>query len=71
MATAKVRVTLEIDVGSSWGNECKLDQIFDQASKEALGLLNHMIAEYKDEYLINRIKLVGKPEVDAIIVPKR
>lgn len=32
---AKVTVTLEIPVNFGWGNDCKMDQIFEQAREDA------------------------------------
>ena len=59
-ATAKVKVTLEVS-GGSWGRECSLDQVFEQASKEALITVNRVIGNS------HIIRIVGEPEVTGII----
>lgn len=55
---ARVRLTIEIDVGSTWGEECQLKQINSQAAEEALKSLNGM----------RNLNVIGKPVVETIII---
>lgn len=59
---ATVEVTLEIDVQSTWGNDCKLDQVYDQAAREAIGFLNSFNKDNQHQ----RWRIIGKPLVTAI-----
>lgn len=63
MATARVKVTLEVEVRSSWGNECKLEQIEKQATEDALGALRNGLRD--------RFTIIGAPEVICILVPTK
>lgn len=55
---AKVQVTLEVPVGS-WGPECGLDQVYRQASEEALGKLRRITQ-------LDRIRIVGVTKITAV-----
>lgn len=37
--TARVRVTLEINVPGAWGDDCQLSQVYKQAADEAINIL--------------------------------
>lgn len=65
-ATAKVRLLVEVDVNSSWGKDCGVEQIHKQAADEAQGVIRQMYQK-PDEYR-NRVRIVGPPEVIAVIV---
>lgn len=54
-ATAKVKVTLEIDIPSAWGDECTVGQIRKQAVDSAEGILRKMFEDRKAR-LIGDIK---------------
>ena len=62
-ATARVTVTLEITVPSSWGDDCAVRQIKEQATRSAVASIGHMI---RGSQL--KAKVVGKPAVDLVIV---
>lgn len=61
-ATAKVQVTLEIDAGSSWGKDCTVAQVMDQASRESLQRLTATLQAAK-----TRVRIVGEPKVIAVL----
>jgi hypothetical protein len=63
--TAKVRLTLEIEMHTRWENSCSALQIYKQASIEASRVVTDMIIA--STKLGDRAKLVGNPEVDVII----
>jgi len=42
-ATAKVKLTLEIPIGSSWGKDCTVDQVMKQAKNEAADIVHRVI----------------------------
>ncbi len=58
-----VAVTLEIQVPDSWGRNCTLGQVFDQANHYAQHAINHAIKESK-----LKAKIVGKPVATAALV---
>lgn len=55
--SARVTVSLEIAVPSTWGPECKMSQIYDQAKVDALGILRQIAHPHT---------IVGKPTVRAV-----
>lgn len=61
--TATVRVTVQVQVGSTWSDECTQRQVFDQASREAVGMIANSIREGGHK---NFIKIVGEPIVDTV-----
>lgn len=68
-ATARVRLTIEIDAGSTWGDDCTARQVYDQASQEARHAVENMIIG--SNKLGTRCKIVGKAEVDMVVLPVR
>jgi hypothetical protein len=66
-AQARVRLTVEVDVRSSWGDDCSVKQVYDQAATEAANHLEHVLSQHSER----RIKIIGQVEVDAIIATKR
>lgn len=56
-ATATVTIKLH-DLGS-WGPDCKLDQVYDQARQAALGQIRRAFDGHK-------ITIVGNPTISAI-----
>jgi hypothetical protein len=67
-ASARVTVTVEIDVGSSWGDDCSVGQVHDSASREALGKLRHLIET--DGHALRQMRIIGAPKVVAIIATR-
>ncbi len=65
-ATAEIHLTLRIKVGSTWGGDCPAEQIFRQARREAVGMLENAL--YKDrDSLRDKIAIVGTPVLKTII----
>jgi soluble P-type ATPase len=62
-ATAKVKFEVEIMLFQGWGLGCSIEQVRDQAKKEAKAKLIATLE--KDQH----IKIVGSPEVTMILVP--
>lgn len=60
ITTARVTVTIDMAVGDTWGPECNLAQVRDQATETALGRLNRAL-DGRDW------QIVGKPIVKAIM----
>lgn len=60
-ATAKATVTLtvEVQIGSTWGDDCKLSQVYDQAKTEAINAVRNTFQSY--------VTIIGVPEVKAIV----
>ena len=65
-ATARVTLTLEVSVGSSWGEDCTVKQVHDQAAEEALGFVGKLVADHKD-----RIRFIGEPAVMAVFATRK
>lgn len=68
--TATVQLTLEINVGDSWGGDCAMDQVYKQARDSAVGMINEALGASK-ERLQNRIKIVGTPSISAVVVERK
>lgn len=68
-AKATVTLTLEINVGSRWGDTCAVSQLHDQATSEALGMIRNLSPESAAEF-VRRIRIVGEPKVSAILVTR-
>ena len=58
-ATARVKVTLELTVGT-WGDNCGLDMVYRQAAEDAVQRLAKFAAA-------NGCRIVGEPQVTAIL----
>ena len=54
---ARVRLTLDVSVGS-WGPNCLIDQVYRQASEEAINRVRSLVQ--------GRARVVGVVEVEAI-----
>lgn len=67
-ASARVTVTIEIDVRASWGDDCRVGQVHDQASREALGQLRQLIEA--DGHALRQMRIVGTPKVVAILATR-
>jgi hypothetical protein len=65
-ATARVTLTVDIEVGSTWGDTCPIAQIHKQATEDALGILRRM----KEPNRVAPYTIVGEPRVRAILVDK-
>ena len=58
---AVVKMQVEVSLYDTWGKECKIDQVFNQASNAAISRVNKALS--KD----TNIRILGNPRVDAII----
>lgn len=55
--SARVRLTVEIDVSDAWGGDCALSQVYRQAVDSVIKNRLHVMD-----------RIIGEPEVSAIIV---
>lgn len=62
--SARVTVVLEVTVGS-WGPGCQLDQVYDQASEEAVGAVQQMIRD-NAQRRGDRVRIVKLGAVEAL-----
>jgi hypothetical protein len=62
IATARVRITLDIQLTDRWGNDCPLEQVQNQAKDSVLGMLRN-----SDRHEFVRAQIVGEPHVTAIL----
>jgi hypothetical protein len=60
IAKAKVQITVEVCT-STWEKGCPVEQVFEQASREAEASVTRMIVNHPGA------RIVGKPKVTAII----
>lgn len=65
VAIARVQVTLELDAGSSWGNDCTVQQIYDQAGRESINNLEQILLKAGV-----RVHIVGEPKVVAVMTER-
>lgn len=65
-AAARVTLTIDIAVPDSWGTECTVAQVQQQAKESALGILRRMKANQPADY-----QIVGEPIVRAILVEEQ
>jgi hypothetical protein len=63
-ASARVRLEVEIQVGSKWGADCSIQQVHEQAFEEASGKLGRMIEKSGE----HGVRIVGDPVITAVIV---
>ena len=61
-ATARVRVVVEVTLGQPWSGATRLEEVYEQARKDALDALGNAIAEAHE-----CCRIVGIPVVEAII----
>lgn len=67
-ATARVSLTIEISVGDSWGEDCKMDQVYRQAADSAIGRLQRIVSDAKVVH--GGIRVIGEPKVTAILTER-
>jgi len=60
-AVAKVRITVEVSITRPFGN-CALEDVYKKATEEAKNILSQNITSSMKD-----IRMIGKPEVDAIV----
>lgn len=60
-ATATVRLTVEVRNLGSWGEDCSLKQIREQATREAIQEVRGLLGRS------DCIRIVGEPDVSAIL----
>ena len=63
LATARVQITVDIAVNSTWGDGCSIDQIHKQAKEEAIKFLEHLPA--------GRMAIRGPMDVVMVLVEKK
>lgn len=62
-ARARVKLTIEIPVSDTWGQDCAFLQVQQQALSAALGRIQHGGMRDGVDYTV-----IGKPEVTAILL---
>jgi hypothetical protein len=65
-ARTRVRVVLDIYPTDTWGQECELTQVYKQGKESAVNELRRVLKEWPG----NRVRIVGEPEVEAVIATK-
>ena len=64
-ATARIKLTLEIDVRSMWGGDCQVSQVWEQAKKETLAMLDEKLNK---AISLGSVRVIGEPKIIAILV---
>ncbi len=63
-AAARVTLTIEVNVSSTWGDGCDLAQVYQQAEREARNHVEHHFANQRG------VRIVGPAKVEAIITSR-
>lgn len=66
VATARVTLTVEIDVGSTWDDCCPMTQVYAQAENEARCGIERGLEKFG-----RRARIIGEPKVLAIITERK
>jgi len=66
--TARVILTLEIDVADTWGEDCSIKQIHDQATQTAVGMIRQI--QDKNPPWMRMVRVIGTPKIDAVIATR-
>jgi len=62
--TARVVVTLELTGLGTWGNDCPLGQVYEQAATAAVGRISKAVAE---KGALTGARIIGQPVVTAVM----
>lgn len=65
---ARVRLTIDIPVRSSWGADCTMAQIYKQAEQDAQDMLRQF---FEKNNLIGRACVIGEPKVTAVLASNK
>jgi len=60
-AKATMQIMVEVFPSDTWGEDCKMDQVYQQGQDSAMGELREMMSKFP------RIKIVGQPTMKAIV----
>jgi hypothetical protein len=63
-AAARVTLTVEVTVGLTWGGECSVSQVHNEAAEEALGIVKTLI---NCDPSSAKIQVVGEPSVRVVL----
>lgn len=63
---ARVRVTIEIPLGDTWGGDCPLSQVYRQAERQVREMLEHRDSVLAAGRSLFAAQIVGDVEVTAI-----
>lgn len=64
-ATARVQLTVEVSLSQPWGGECNIDQLYDQAARQATEYLARQLRRVEGDG--NAMRIVGEPRVTGVI----
>lgn len=64
--SARVTMTIQISGLGSWGPECGIKQVHEQARQSAYGFIGRVIEKSGE----GRITMIGEPTVTAVLVEK-
>ena len=64
IGTAYVTLKVEITGLGAWGPDCRIDQVQKQAADSAIGYV-------RNRDLDRRIRIIGNPEVTAVLARRR
>lgn len=67
VCTARAQVTIEIERGT-WGHDCTVAQVYDQAGREAINELNRLVSEARraNKGALRNMRIIGDPKVVAV-----
>lgn len=65
LTTARVRVTVELDLSQPWSQDATLAEVYKRGGQEALDKLSRLMSSTAE------VRVIGKPEVTAILVAEK
>lgn len=66
VTTAQVKLVLQINGSSTWGDDCTVDQIRKQAIDEALGKIEKLMRGTGSVLHPQGVEVLGRPEVTVV-----
>lgn len=65
-AKARVQITVEVDAGAPWGEDCAIGQLYKQAAESARSNLINALKPGEH----GRVTILGEPKVVGIITER-
>jgi hypothetical protein len=65
ITTAEVRLTVIVHISDSWGGECRMDQVHQQAAEAAVHAVRRSFRSQSE------LEVLGEPEVVATTIEQK
>jgi hypothetical protein len=70
LATARITVTVEIEVNGTWGGKSDINQVYRQAGNEAVNAFDSALKSPEVRKHV-KAQIVGKPEINVITFARK